>query len=116
MDKEKKAGRFDWLPAHMPGVARLIADKRAELGRDWVNLCWQRGVVEGQPGWFYAAEGGLAVGTLWVEAAQTVLELRELAGRVMAAGPALGMQPGAPDQAATLKPLLIMRPQEAGDA
>lgn len=116
MDREKPVGRFDWLPERMPGVAKQIATRRAELGREWVNLCWQRGVIEGLPGWFYAAEGGLAVGTLWVEAAQVVLDLREIAQRAIAAGPALGMTqvPGAPS--IHLQPILILRPKEAGDA
>lgn len=62
MDKQKSNGRFDWLPAAMPGVARLMRDKRREHGDAHVNLCWKRGVVELQPGWFYAREGALAVG------------------------------------------------------
>jgi hypothetical protein len=63
MDKGKV--RWDWLPAHMPGVARLLAERRAAVGAEWVNECWRRGVVEGQPGWFFAAEGPLAVGMPW---------------------------------------------------
>ncbi len=62
MDKAKK--RWDWLPVHMPGVAAQLADKRRELGNEWVNECWKRGVVERQPGWFFAAEGALMVGIL----------------------------------------------------
>lgn len=65
MDKEGKGKRFDWLPAQMPGVARLVRDKRAELGDAHVNECWKRGVVELQSGWFFAREGALAVGTPW---------------------------------------------------
>lgn len=57
-----KKGRWDWLPAHMPRVAALMAEKRAELGADWVAHCWRRGVVERQPGAFYAAEGALTIG------------------------------------------------------
>jgi len=64
MDRKQTWG---WLPAQMPQVARLIAQKRAELGEGWVNTCWQRGVVQQQPGWFYAAEGALAVGTPWAD-------------------------------------------------
>lgn len=60
MVKGKKS--FEWLPAQMPGVARLIDDKRRELGREHLALCWRRGVLELQPGWFYAREGALAVG------------------------------------------------------
>lgn len=64
MDREKRD--WKWLPQQMPGVARLIDEKRRELGSDWVNTCWRAGVVECKPGWFYAAEGALAVGTPWV--------------------------------------------------
>jgi hypothetical protein len=62
MDKGKD---WKWLPAHMPGVARLIAEKRRTLGDAHVNTCWRRGVVGMEPGWFYAREGPLAVGVPW---------------------------------------------------
>ncbi|MFK5283646.1 hypothetical protein ACI3PL_29135 [Lacticaseibacillus paracasei] len=61
MDK-KKENSWGWLPAHMPGVAKLLAEKKRELGSDHVNTCWANGVVQGQPGWFFAREGPLAVG------------------------------------------------------
>lgn len=64
MDKVRD---WSWLPAQMPGVAGLIKRQRAEVGNDHVNTCWRRGVVEGLPGWFYAAEGALQVGTPWPE-------------------------------------------------
>jgi hypothetical protein len=60
MDKKQD---WSWLPAQMPGVAKLMASKRAELGADHVRECWKRGVVQRERGWFYAAEGALAVGT-----------------------------------------------------
>ena len=60
---EKKS--WSWLPQRMPGVAALIAEKRLSLGAAHVALCWQRGVLEQQPGWFYARENALAVGTPW---------------------------------------------------
>ena len=63
MDREKQD--WSWLPAQMPTVAKLIRDKRAEMGDRHVNLCWRRGVLEKQPGWFFAREGALAVGTPW---------------------------------------------------
>lgn len=68
MDKgrdEGKRARWDWLPSAMPGVARLIKEKRAKLGDAHVNECWRRGVVLREPGWFFAREGALAVGTPW---------------------------------------------------
>lgn len=64
MDKEHRKD-WSWLPAQMPRVSALIKTKRAEWGDAHVNLCWRRGVVELQPGWFFAREGALAVGTPW---------------------------------------------------
>lgn len=67
MDKRTEQNRWAWLPQQMPGVARLLAEKRKTLGLEWVNECWRRGVVDQQPGWFYAREGPLAVGTPWAD-------------------------------------------------
>lgn len=64
MDSGQKQD-FKWLPAHMPGVAALIAEQRRKLGDSWVNECWKRGVVQREPGWFFAGEGALMVGVLW---------------------------------------------------
>lgn len=50
----------------MPRVARLVAEKRAELGAEYVVECQKRGMA-GEPGWFFAREGPLAVGTPWPE-------------------------------------------------
>ncbi len=67
MDKGAGAGssvkRWDWLPAFMPGVARLMKERRREWGDEHVNRCWQAGVVRGEPGWFFAWEGPIAIGT-----------------------------------------------------
>ena len=91
MDKKPELNRWAWLPAAMPGVARLMAEKRSKLGREHVSLCWRRGVIEQQPGWFFAREGALAVGTPWddpvlanfaalqVTSTQALLILREVA-------------------------------------
>lgn len=59
MDKKK-----DWrfMEEHMPGVVQMIRDRRAEFGAEHVNLCWRRGVLECQPGWFYAREGSVSIG------------------------------------------------------
>lgn len=65
MDKKD----WKWLPQQMPQVARLMAEKRRELGAAHVNACWKRGVVERQRGWFYAVEGALAVGVPFDEPA-----------------------------------------------
>ena len=69
-----------WLPQHMPGVARLMREKRAELGNEWVDTCWKRGVLGQEPGWFYAAEGALAVGTPWADEPDIA---RRMAGRLL---------------------------------
>ena len=64
MDSKQKP-RFDWLPEQMPGVAKLMAAQRAKHGAEHVAECWRRGVMQLEPGWFYAREGALAVGTPW---------------------------------------------------
>jgi hypothetical protein len=69
MDKKPPPGSaaaqtWNWLPEQMPGVARLMREKRQQHGNEWVNECWRQGVRLGQPGWFFAAEGSLMVGTL----------------------------------------------------
>jgi hypothetical protein len=53
---------WSWLPAFMPSVARILADKRAEHGKAWVNECWKQGVTLRKPGHFWAAEGAVAIG------------------------------------------------------
>lgn len=63
--EKRQANRWAWLPEAMPGVTRLMADKRRELGAEHVATCWRRGVIEREPGWFFAREGALAVGTPW---------------------------------------------------
>lgn len=50
----------------MPKVVEMIRSRRKEMGADHVNLCWRRGVIEMQPGWFYAREGAIAVGMPFV--------------------------------------------------
>lgn len=69
MQDKTKTDRWGWLPAHMPGVARLLAEKRRTLGDAHVRRCWDMGVNQVQPGWFFAREGPLAVGTPWPEVA-----------------------------------------------
>jgi hypothetical protein len=51
------------MPQAMPGVMKMVGEKRREFGDQHVNLCWKRGVVELEPGWFFAREGALWVGT-----------------------------------------------------
>jgi hypothetical protein len=65
MDKRDRKD-WSWLPAAMPGVARLMAEKRAALGQAHVDECWRRGMA-GEPGWFFAREGAIAIGTPWAD-------------------------------------------------
>ena len=67
MDKKADLNRWAWLPSAMPGVARLVAEKRRLLGSAHVDECWKRGVLGREPGWFFAREGALAVGTPWAD-------------------------------------------------
>lgn len=59
---EVKKARFDWMAAAMPGVVKLAAEKRAQWGDAHVTECIQRGLA-GEPGFFFAREGPIAVGT-----------------------------------------------------
>ncbi len=62
---DNKTKTWGWLPEQMPKVQALVRDKRAEFGNAHVSECWKRGVIDGEPGWFFAREGTLAVGTPW---------------------------------------------------
>lgn len=62
--KTNEVRRWDWLPAAMPGVARLMLEKRVLHGAAHVAECWRRGMA-GEPGWFFAREGAIAIGTPW---------------------------------------------------
>lgn len=57
-------GRWAWLPSTMPGVARLMAEKRRLYGDAHVNRCWSESMA-GRPGWLFAREGAVAIGTPW---------------------------------------------------
>ena len=61
---EPKAARLALIRDAMPGVARNIADKRRALGDAHVSECIKRGLA-GEPGWFFAREGAIAIGTPW---------------------------------------------------
>jgi hypothetical protein len=65
MDKAEQQGKWVWVPLLMPGVAKLMAEKKLQLGRAHVNKCWEYGVIRREPGWFFAREGALAIGTPW---------------------------------------------------
>lgn len=83
MDKGTPPNKWSWLPAMMPGVQRLLAEKKVRDGAAHVAECWRRGVIEREPGWFYAREGAIAVGTPWgepipdVTAGQALLMVRD---------------------------------------
>lgn len=60
MDGKKDWG---WFKLFMPGVAALLAEYR-EFGEGLhIDECWRRGVLRCEPGWFYAREGPIALGT-----------------------------------------------------
>lgn len=82
MDKKQS---WSWLPDQMPGVAKLMATQRAKHGAEHLAECWRRGVLQLEPGWFYAREGALAVGTPWTAAVDAHLAT----GQAWAAGRAL---------------------------
>lgn len=50
----------------MPGVLKLVAEKRQQWGDAHVTECQRRGLA-GEPGWFFAREGALAIGTPWAD-------------------------------------------------
>jgi len=76
MDKKQDSReRWAWLPKAMPAVAQLVAERRVEYGAAHVSECWQRGMA-GEPGWFFAREGPIAIGTPWLpEQDATLAEL-----------------------------------------
>lgn len=46
----------------MPETAKWVEQQRQELGADHVNACMRR-ALKGEPGLFYAIEGGRVLGT-----------------------------------------------------
>ena len=60
MDRKKD---WSWVKTAMPGVSALIASKRKEGLGEHVNACWHRGVLQEEPGWFWAREGADSIGT-----------------------------------------------------
>lgn len=59
----KAKNNWSWLPAAMPTVSKMMKEKRALYGDSHVDECWRRGVLLGEPGWFFAREGAIAVGS-----------------------------------------------------
>jgi hypothetical protein len=100
-----------------------VRERRVSLGDAWVNECWRRGVLLGEPEWFFAGEGSIMVGTMWdnpellafarmrVTATQALLITREPVP--VKPGPdALESQRRGPglDAAARPAPALVARP------
>lgn len=63
MDKKEEKPDWSWLPNKMPRIVELMREKRKAYGNAHVDECWRRGVLNAEPGWFFAREGALAVGT-----------------------------------------------------
>lgn len=59
---DRKLNRWSWVKEAMPRVTALVVARRKRDGDAWVNQCWQRGVIEREPGWFWAYEAGIAIG------------------------------------------------------
>lgn len=62
---------MDLVRRAMPKVGALIDAERKRLGDEHVVACQRRGMA-GEPGWFYAWESGVALGTPWPEAMTTL--------------------------------------------
>lgn len=92
-DKPRAPNRWAWVPEAMPGVARQMLEARRRWGDAHVDQCWTMGVVRREPGWFFAREGAVALGTPWnepalanfaaatVTATQALLVMREPEGK-----------------------------------
>lgn len=66
MDKRTDLKKdWAWVSTFMPGVAKLIAERRAQFGSAWVGRCWHESVVKRNPGWLFVREGTVAIGTPW---------------------------------------------------
>lgn len=60
--KPKPKTSWAFMVDHMPHVVARIKEARAKGEGAHIDLCWRRGVVELQPGWFWAYEAGVSVG------------------------------------------------------
>lgn len=58
------SSRWAWMREAMPKTAQMVADKRQAWGDAHVTQCLLRG-MRGEPGWFFAREAAIAVGTPW---------------------------------------------------
>jgi len=63
MDKKAKPkSSWAFMQEHMPGVVARIKEGRDKGEGAHIDLCWRRGVVSLEPGWFWAYEAGVSVG------------------------------------------------------
>jgi hypothetical protein len=60
--KPKSKASWAFMVDHMPQCVAYIKRARSKGEGAHIDLCWRRGVVERQPGWFWAYEGGVSVG------------------------------------------------------
>nr|WP_316642869.1 hypothetical protein [uncultured Roseateles sp.] len=64
MDTELPTRDWSWVAAAMPRVKKQIAIQRSLFGDEYVDECLRRSLA-GEPGWFFAREGPIALGTPW---------------------------------------------------
>ena len=50
------------MEEHMPLVTAQLRRRRAEGQGAYIDECWRRGVMQQEPGWFFAAEGPVSIG------------------------------------------------------
>jgi hypothetical protein len=62
MDGAAMKRSWAWMEEHMPTVVQQLKRKRAEGLGPHINECWRRGVLQLEPGWFYAGEGAVSIG------------------------------------------------------
>jgi hypothetical protein len=63
MDKRAKPkSSWAFMADHMPGVVARIKEARSKGEGGHIDTCWRRGVLDLEPGWFWAYEGGVSVG------------------------------------------------------
>jgi hypothetical protein len=70
------------MPVAMPRTAVILADKKRLLGKAHVAECFRRGMA-GEPGWFFAREGPLAIGTPWDQWADLLQVFSPTAGQAL---------------------------------
>lgn len=63
----------------MPKVVAMLEERRRSGMGEHINLCWRRGVLQREPGWFFAAEGAITVGMPdgWVAADAAITAMRQ---------------------------------------